>query len=362
VPIRIDKPAAAALVKKAAVEAAKGPIDANWEQKIEKLSRLCAEGVSKTHIAFLGTSIIAKAIAPTADLFAIKPDHAPNNPTAYSARTLSEQVLVPLAAELGFNIGVTGRQPLNNQPYFRMTSLGDDTPVHTGGKAAFDNMVSLVEELQKGSQQQAQAALVAYIAVRRRYQPRYGAHSGGASISPEQLVTEVTKFVEQNSENGRRAQAIVAGLMDTTVGVERVESGRINDPSRKYPGDVCIRAVDETEGWEKAFEVRDKPVSFSDVQIFAKKCIDMGVRSAAVVMVSAQQTKLDGTKLASWANDFGIGLTLFYGWQAIISQALFWSHDPTPVSATKAAAFIHERLVAVEVSPAAVELWQKAIA
>src|SRR5690606_2457501 len=99
------------------------------------------------HIAFLATAMLAKAVDRRADLFAIKPTHAPGNLNAFSARTLCHSVIVPLAAELGFSIGVTGREPLNNQPYFRMTRLGDDTPVHPGGRAAFDYMVELVREL-----------------------------------------------------------------------------------------------------------------------------------------------------------------------------------------------------------------------
>jgi hypothetical protein len=47
------------------------------------------------------------------------PKHAPGNDNAFSARALAENVLVPLSAELGISLGVTGRQPLNNQPYFR---------------------------------------------------------------------------------------------------------------------------------------------------------------------------------------------------------------------------------------------------
>jgi hypothetical protein len=75
------------------------------------------------------------------------PNLARANANAYSARTLCHTVLVPLAAELGFNIGVTGREPLNNKPYLRMTRLGDDTPVHQGGRAPFLFMLELVEEL-----------------------------------------------------------------------------------------------------------------------------------------------------------------------------------------------------------------------
>ncbi|MBV8611310.1 MAG: restriction endonuclease, SacI family, partial [Singulisphaera sp.] len=137
---------------------------------------------------------------------------------------------------------------------------------------------------------------------------------------------------------------MVAGLLDAFAGEERVESGRINDPSRKYPGDVCIRAESDPNAWEKAFEVRDKPVSPSDIQIFAKKCVDMGVREAALVMVAEHQDPLDEGELARWANGFGIGLTLFAGWDGFVEQALFWSRLPKPVAASNAAKFIHKRL------------------
>ncbi len=356
--MRIDKDRAAALVREEA--AANGPVDKAWTAKIEKLSQLCEEGVSKTHIAFLGTVILAKAMNRRADLHAIKPEHAPDNPNAFSARTLCHSVLVPLAAELGISLGVTGREPLNNQPYFRMTRLGDDTPVHPGGRAAFTFMVELVDELEKlKTEAGARAALRAFIAVRRRYQPRYLAREGEVTVTPEQLAVAVKAFVRENSEGGRRAQAVAAGLMDVFAGVERVESGRINDPSRKYPGDVCVRSAADPEQWEKAIEVRDKPVAASDVQIFGKKCVGMHVREAAVVMVSDRQEKLNAEALAAWAAEFGIGLTLFHGWDTFIEQALFWADLPKPEGAGKAVGFIHERLVTVEASPAAVELWDK---
>ena len=131
----------------AAIETA--GVDPEWSAKVERLSRLCEEGVSKTHIAFLGTVLLAKALDRNADLYAIKPKLAKGNDNAFSARSLCHGVLVPLAAELGISLGVTGREPLNNQPYFRMTRLGDATPVHGGGRAAFNYMLKLVEELQE---------------------------------------------------------------------------------------------------------------------------------------------------------------------------------------------------------------------
>jgi hypothetical protein len=357
--VRIDKVRAAAILREQAGLADSGA-DPKWVAKVERLSQLCEEGVSKTHIAFLGTAILAKAIDRRADLFAIKPDHASDNPNAYSARTLCHSVLVPLAAELGINLGVTGREPLNNQPYFRMTRLDDGTPVHAGGRAAFDYMVGLVRELDKlGSEKQALEALRAYLVVRRKRQPRYVDFEDAGGISPEDLVKAIVALVLADSEGGKRAQAVVAGLLDVFAGPLRVESGRINDPSRKYPGDVCVRSSADLELWEKAFEVRDKPVAISDVQIFGKKCIDMGVREAAVVMVSDRQPTMNRKELASWAETFGLGLSLFQGWDSIVDQVLFWGEKPKVVAAGDAVKFIHARLLTVEASPASVELWQQ---
>ena len=139
--MKIDSKAAERILR-AEADTGAGPIDKAWAEKVERLSKLCEDGVSKTHVAFLGTEMLAKAVDARADLVAIKPKLAPDNPNAYSARSLCHGVLVPLSAELGFSLGVTGREPLNNQPYFRMSRLGDDTPVHSGGRAAFDYMTN----------------------------------------------------------------------------------------------------------------------------------------------------------------------------------------------------------------------------
>lgn len=356
--MKIDKARAAALLREQAEAEEAADPDPAWIAKVERLSQLCEEGVSKTHIAFLGTAILAKAMDRRADLFAIKPAHARDNPNAFSARTLCHSVLVPLAAELGISLGVTGREPLNNQPYFRMTRLDDGTPVHEGGRAAFDYMVELVREVQAlPSEKSALEPLRAFLFVRRQRQPRYVNIEGEASISPEQLIASIQEFVRDESEGGKRAQAVVAGLLDVFAGPARVESGRINDPSRHYPGDVCIHSASNPDIWEKALEVRDKPVSDSDVQIFGKRCIDKGVREAAVVMVSERQARLDATALSRWASSFGLGLTLFHGWPAFVEQVLFWSELPQPLAATRAVPFIHARLIAVEASPGAVEMW-----
>jgi hypothetical protein len=120
-----------------------------------------------------------------------------------------------------------------------------------------------------------------------------------------------------------------------------------------------VRSEADAEAWDKAFEVRDKPVAVSDMQIFGKKCVDMQVLEAAVVMVNDRQPTLNAAQLAQWAAGFGLGLTLFHGWPEFVEQVLFWSALPKFVGANQAVAFIHQRLIAVEAAPQSIALWSR---
>lgn len=358
----IEKKIAENIFREEAQKATEGFIDSDWQKIIQIFSNLCEEGVAKTHIAFLGTSILAKAVNTKVDLYAIKPNHAKGNANAYSARTLCHSILVPLAAELGISIGVTGREPLNNQPYFRMTSLGDKTPIHSGGRPAFDKMMEIIANLsQIDNQIEALQPLRAFIFVRRQYFRQYEKNNLSVSIVPYELSSLIEKFVHENSEGGRLAQAVVAGLIDVFAGFERVDCGRINDPSRKYPGDVCIRNAENPDIIEKTFEVRDKPVAESDIYIFGLKCVDMKIQEAAVVMVSSGQSALDTKKISEWAGDLGLGMTLFHNWHDFVDQVLFWSASPKQIAAAYAAERIEIRLISVEASSGAVTTWQNLV-
>ena len=137
-----------------------------------------------------------------------------------------------------------------------------EAPLVTPAQLARAHALRHVHELQAADPAVAQAALAAYVAVRRRYQPRYESSSVDASIAAERLAAVISAFVEANSEGGRRAQAVVAGLLDIAFGTDRIVTGRINDPSRKHPGDICVKGeqdvTDDEPQWEKSIEVRDK--------------------------------------------------------------------------------------------------------
>lgn len=360
--MKIAKSKAEQILRDASKNLSAKTVDPAWLKKIERFSQLCQDGTSKTHVAFLGTSILAKCVEPSVNLYEIKPKLAKDPEKAYSARTLCHSVLVPMAAELGISIGVTGREPLNNQPYFRMTSLGDDTPIHQGGREAFDYMISLIKELSKTkSSDEAKLALRAFIFVRQKHQKSYVVDDSEIKVSVSLLPALIKSFVAENSEGGRRAQAVVAGLLDVCYGTDRVESGRINDPSRKYPGDVCIRSASDPRVFDLAFEVRDKPVAYSDIQIFGKKCIDMAVLAGAVVIASDEQGPIDLVALSDWSSRLGLRMAIFAGWEQFVPQAMFWANLGAQNVAIVAAQRIEERLKAVEISHEAIKSWQKLV-
>jgi hypothetical protein len=334
--------------------------EAAWVDRIETLSGIVQYRVSATCITMLGTAILAKALNPEVNLFWFKPTHvdAANKSRSYSARTLCHAALVPLSAEYGFSLGVSGREPLNNQPFFRMERLDDGTPVNPAAQAAFDYMMTLIGEVQSlPNSAAAERALHAFIAVRRRYMMQYATAGEATIAAPAALIEAVAEFMLLGSAGGSHAQAIAAGVMDAALEPDRVESGRINDPSRHYPGDVCIWTSPEREAVARAIEVRDKPVRASDIHIFARRCQSEGVQDCGVLMVSQGQPALDEAALAEWADALNINLRLWCGWGPFIREALFWSESNAGQAAATAATRARVRLIEAEVSAEALENW-----
>ena len=369
--IKIDKELAERILNeeaKAAIEPAypdrvKEAAQPDWEVLIEELSLTCASK-NRTHIAFLGTALLAKATNVKADSFAVKAKAT--TPGAYSARSLGHGVLVPNAPLLGFSIGPTGREPLNNQPYFRIqrATLGEVLPLVKGSaRPAVQQLCAILEELEAcTSETEARRALRAFIKVRRRYLPTYStAPSSRAKISESAFVTLVSSLVGTDSEGGKRAQAVAAGLLDLFAGQDRVEGGRVNDPDRHIPGDVGVRTLAEKPEWERVLEVRDKLVRSSDLVSFAQKCAESGVHKAAVLAVSADQTKIDTSQVRQWAEPRGVTITVFVGWGDFIRQVFHWGQKSVAVSLEEAAVHIRKRLIEVEASSDAVEAWDRGV-
>lgn len=353
--LRIDKRLARAILFEEAAKAASGYVDPSWVKPIEALSE-AAVGKAATHIAFVGTAILAKCVEPRVDVFAVK---SRSGPTGYSARTLAKDVLAANAPELDINLGVTGREPLNNQPYFRSERLTRDAPVRN---PRLLNMVcDILDRLEGASEEQTRQALRAFIEVRRRHGARYSrAVSDRVDVSIPDLIADIEKLIAGNSEGGRRAQAVVAGLMDVFAGPGRVVSGRVNDPSRSMPADVNVK-TESGDGWERIFEVRDKAVSREDLYHLVRKCQDFEAAEAVMVAIAPNPDMSLLDEARRWAAERGVALTLFNDWPSLVEQALHWSATPALKGAALVPGRIEQRLIEVEASEEAVATWQALI-
>lgn len=351
----IDNRIARGVLYEEAAKAAAGHIDQTWAKPIEQLSDEAEASKSLTHIAFLGTAILAKCVDNDVDVFAVK---ASAGPRAYSARGLCHGVLVPNAPELDINLGVTGREPLNNQPYFHIPDrLSRDTRVRSTARGVLNLLCDILDRLDTSSPEQARQAMRAFIDVRRRLGTRYSrSMEDRVGVSVDKLIEAIETLVRDDSEGGRRAQAVVAALMDVLAGEERVDARRVNDPSRSVPADVNVRSMSEA-GWERAFEVRDKPVSREDLYLLASKCIEAGVGEAVMVAIApAPEIRLlDEAK--AWAAERGVNLVLFSDWGTLVGQALHWAPLPSLEAATLVPGRVEQRLIEVEASTEALKLW-----
>jgi hypothetical protein len=352
----IDKRVARGILYEEAAKAAAGYVDQSWVKPIEQLSK-SATGNSRTHIAFLGTAILAKCVMPTVDVFAVKKRTQLN---AYSARGLCHDVLVPNAPELDINLGVTGREPLNNQPYLHIDRLSRDLNVRNVGVLKL--LCDILDRLQDSSEEQARQAMRAFIEVRRRYGPRYS-HSVAerVTISVDTLVGHVETLVAASSEGGRRAQAAVAALMDLFAGVDRVDARRINDPSRTIPADVNVRRA-HGEGWERVFEVRDKAVSREDLYLLVNKCLGGNVDEAVMVAIAPSPSMTLLEEAQAWASERGVTLSVFSDWKGLITQSLHWGASSSIVGVVALPGRIEQRLIELEVSDDALTLWNSLLA
>lgn len=362
--MRIDKARAARVLMEEAMRAGEVGLESEgqreWEEELHRFSEAC-RGTSQTHVAFLGTALLAKATTLETDVYAVKA--RASTPGAYSARGLGHDVLVPNAPRLGIDLGVSGREPLNNQPYFRVLRATEDSLMPlVRDPAPVTALLAVLGRLDKvQTEAEARTALRAFIKVRRGYLSRYPTaltDLEGSRILPR-VADFAAEFVGEASEGGRRAQAVAAGILCAVFGREVVEAARVNDPDRHLPGDVGVR-YRPGGTWRLVLEVRDKPVSVEDLMLLAQKAAKAGVARAGCLAISSSQRSLDPAEARAWALKHGVVLEVLQSWSAFVDACLYWgpaTASPVELVAT-AIVEAHRHLVEVEASVSAVERWR----
>lgn len=353
----IDAAVARAILQEEALKARSDPGSSVWAARFEQLDTLCGT-IARTHIAALGTALLAKAVDINVDVFALK--RTGNGPRAYVARSLAKEVLAALAPQLEIDIGVQGREPLNNQPYFRESRISREMPVKANARPALLLLVEILNLVDRiESPEKAREVLRTYVAGRQaKFRRHVGIKVDGA-VSFADLLARLMAFTAEGSEGGKRAQAAVAGLLDAAVGPERVSTSRVNDPDRSLAADVGIRDRSGPGCWERVFEVRDKAVSEPDLHHLLAKAGTAGITRVGMIALAQSQPAIDAEHAVIIAASRGVVLQVIRGWSEFLRTLLFWTDANVSAFGRVAVERIDQRLIDVEVSDETLASWRK---
>lgn len=316
-----------------------------WTKRAEHIG----ECPSETYIAAFGVALLAKATEPAADILTIK---ASAGPTAYSMRGVAG-VLAGRARHYGYHLGVTGPEPLNNQPWFgndrvdRISRIRKDVVPH------HEALVRYLRDLQRLDEDGALHALAAYLRLRlavgrsARHVRTVVYNAGGAFWD---VIEVAGTFIRQDPEGGKRGQALVAAMLDCAY--DQVETGAINNP-RAFDVRADVDGVPVI-----AVEVKQKPVGDEEVLHLAAGASAAGIDKALYAALSPEQKPLDGPALGQRAaQDHGVLLTLGLGVMQVAELVLLSSALSAESLATMLPSRVRKRLIELRVSQRGVDHW-----
>jgi hypothetical protein len=173
------------------------------------------------------------------------------------------------------------------------------------------------------------------------------------ALGVRQAVSAADRFLAEDADGGKRGQALVAGVLDLSF--LEVRMGRVNDPSRRFPGDVQVMVGVQVV---LAVEVRQKLVSLGDALAFARVAAEAGVVNAAVAALGSEQEPLDRAYLRGRAEDeHGVLLSVIESADELIAGALLWSGNRTDGDLRDLPQRILDRLHEIEASPSSLRRW-----
>ncbi len=314
-----------------------------WRERTEHVARF----EQRTCLVVLGTALLAKATNDQVSVLTLK---ARAGNRAYSARGLAHDVLVPAAVDHHFDLRTTGREPLNNQPFFHSDRV--DAMPRVKHPEEIDCLVEYLEEVDYLREDEAVEALAAFL------RQRLGAASTSTSTDLGQTSADLTRltaasiqFLHGKAESGKRAQALVAAAFDVVF--DDVRTTRVFDPSRRLPGDV--QAFHKLEP-VITVEVRAKPVTFSDFVHFMRSAAVAGFPHAMIAGFQSIDPAVRGASKKAW-DEMGVYVSVYDSYSDLLLDALTWSRRPLNQCLADFPKCVVSRLVQLEVEPSSLALW-----
>jgi hypothetical protein len=259
----------------------KEQLAAVWQERVARIG----ECPSQSYVAALGTALLAKAADARVDVLSVKYGAGPN---AYSMRGVVK-VLVEKTPLYRYHLGVKGPEPMNNQPWFHSSRVDRAVGVDPEAQPYHRDMVRYFTELNQGTAADAMTGLVAFIRLRQNVESEEAQALGALQIvakAPiEDLLEVVQLFINDDPENGRRGQALVAALFDLVY--EEVRLPSVHNPTgldvTVWTGGKLVLGA----------EVKQKPVTEASVLHLAEEAALRGIDKALFVALSPDQRHLD---------------------------------------------------------------------
>ena len=305
--------------------------------------------------AVLGNALLARAaMGDRIDPQSIK---ARSGPRAFSARgTVS--VLVAGARDFGYDLGVTKAEPLNNQPWFHAERVDQIAPeeVRAPSRPYLRALKAYLREVDALDEQQATEALAAFVASRRKVAEAKRASAAEAlrqmSISLPRLASIAQSFINDDSESGRRGQALVAAVLQCVF--PRVELGGIHDPDAF---DVIAFRHRSDEIPSPVVQVKQKRVSEETAVDLAEAAADSGSSTGLLVAIARDQPHLDARRIAIEVEKHGvIVLAVTTVAELFNALAVFSGHPPETIAERFPDTYV-DKLRDIEVDDDAIAYW-----
>jgi hypothetical protein len=328
------------------------------QEWIERTKRV-GQASNLTFVAALGTGLLARATDPAIDPLTLKVGTLPEDGyVSYSARNLAKVVLAPFAIKNDIHLGRRKREPLNNQPFFRSERISRDMPVHASTRPDLDFLVESMERIRDMPPEELLPALAAFLRERHDYavhvlQPALVFEATEWTL--DRLIAATVEFVTGDPEGGKRGQALVAAALDFLY--PDVEVGGVNDPSRRYPGDVHSFNGEENRP-VLAVEVKQVNLSEEEFYFWAQEVAGADVTRSMVVALARGQSPLDCTALTrELLKKYGVLVEVVVGAEEFLYTALTRSTVPLEVILAEFPEQMQARLEEMDVRPETTATW-----
>lgn len=316
-----------------------------WLERTQQVSLARA----KTYVPMLGTALLAKATDDRVSALSLKESAGHN---AYNARGPGHEVLVPLCVAEGISLRTTGREPLNNQPFFRYDRVSKSMKIRSTNQADFDYLLETLELVDFLRGEDAVRALAAFLRVRLLDPTSSGvpaiAHVSDAGEGVAQLAA---LHAQEDSEGGRRGQALVAAALDLLS--DHVMTRRVNDPSAGIPGDVIVGGIES--GIVR--EVKQRYIADHEIRQLIDRASEAGWSKVAVDAFAVGHPTLDEHALRTHAASRGVLLEIGHDAAALIRRCIASSALPAREAARVFATQYARRMAELECDLAGIQEW-----